>query len=82
MGKKWSSQKKDERRGGWGLRATKQLYDFVPLWVALNLQRRSGDDNYYPSTCMNFNYPCLLMSAVSRSLAAKHLPMLTVCIIC
>lgn len=26
-----------------------------PLWVALNLQSRSGDDNYYPSTSVKYN---------------------------
>lgn len=75
-----AARRKMKEEGGWGVRATEQLYDFVPLWVALNLQRRSGDDNYYQSTCMNFNYPRLSMSAVS--LAAKPLHMLTVCIIC
>lgn len=32
--------KRDQRGGGNGVGETKQLYDFISLWVALNLQRR------------------------------------------
>ncbi len=50
--KKWrreNVEKKGEGRGGGSREGeAEQLYDFIPLWVPLNLQRRSGDDNYYP----------------------------------
>lgn len=66
-------RKREERGGGSKEGETKQLYDFIPLWEPLNLQRRSEDNNYYLNNSMNFNQFKMSVSAVFLSFIAKHL---------